>query len=217
MASFNHNGTQIVTTSKSTAQVWDLATGKDLIRFVHDKPIRSATLSLNGTKVITTSVNTTAWVWDVVTSKELARFPHEDRVESAALSPDGIKVVTASKDRTARVWDVTTGKHLAHLAHEGPVLLAAFTSDGTKVVTASFDTTAWVWDVHWLTQHHNRKWIERICQEKLVGAGHITKRDVEISPLLSGREGEDVCDPPSWFSQLARSLGFGPKSGTHPN
>lgn len=194
-----------------------MATGKDLIQFVHDKPIRSATFSLNGTKVITTSVNTTAWVWDVATAKELARFAHDGQIWPTTFTPDGTKVVTASEDKTARVWSVAPRKELARLTHGGPVVSATFSLDGTKVVTATFDTTAWVWDVHWLTQHHNRKLIERICQEKLVGARHITKRDVEISPLLSGREGEDVCDPPSWFSQLARSLGFGPKSGTHPN
>lgn len=64
-------------------------------------------------------------------------------------------------------------------------------------------------DIHWLTQYHGQELVDQVYREKLIGARHITKRDIEISPILSGREGEDVCDPPSWLSQLVKNVGFG--------
>ncbi|HMS84878.1 MAG TPA: hypothetical protein PKD12_14605 [Nitrospira sp.] len=100
---------------------------------------------------------------------------------------------------------------------EGEVSSAAFNADATKVITTSNDKTARVWDVRWLTQYRGQPLIERVCQEKLIGASHITAKDIEIIPLLSGREGEDVCDPPSWFSQLAKSLRFSHKPATSQN
>jgi hypothetical protein len=94
---------------------------------------------------------------------------------------------------------------------------AAFSIGSTEVVTVSEDKTARVWDIRWLTQYHGQALIERVCQEKLIGARHITVRDIEISPLLSGREGEDVCDPPSWFSSILKSVGFGSKPTSSSN
>lgn len=187
------------------------------VSFPHSGTVGSATFSPDGTKVITASLDNTARAWDFVTGKELARFAHEGSLWSATFSPGGTKIVTASFDHTAQVWDVATGKELARLVHEDSVHSATFSPDGTKIITASEDKTARLWDIHWLTQYHGQELIERVCHKKLVGARHITKRDIEISPILSGREGEDVCDPPSWFSRLAKNLGFGSKQTGNSN
>jgi WD40 repeat protein len=70
---------------------------------------------------------------------------------------------------------------------------AAFSPDGQRIVTASGDTTARVWDVHWLTQYHGPELIEAVCREKLRGVERITSQDVEVAPILRGRQNENVC------------------------
>ena len=72
-------------------------------------------------------------------------------------------------------------------------------------------------DIHWLTQYHGQELVDQVYREKLIGARHITKQDIEISSILSGREGEDVCDPPSWFSRLLKSANFGSTQITSSN
>jgi WD40 repeat protein len=178
-----------------TARVWDAMTGKELAKLTgREAQLLSATFSPDRRRVVTAGERT-ARVWDATTGKEVAKLTgHEAQVLSAAFSPDGQRVVTAAAfDMTARVWDATTGKELAKLiGHENFVWSAAFNPDGQRVVTAG-DRTARVWDVHWLTRYKRHDLIEAVCREKLVAAAGLTERDVTVAPILSGRQGEDVC------------------------
>ncbi len=186
---------------------------------IHEGSVTSAAFSPDSTKIVTASADQTARVWDATTKEELARFSftYRDAVMSVAFSPDSTKIVTASDDHTASIWDVATHKELARFAHDLPVVSATFSPDSTKIVTASGDRTARVWDISWLTKHHGQELTDRVCREKLIGARHITFQDIKISPILSGRWEEDVCDPPSWFSRLAKNLGFGSKQTGNSN
>lgn len=211
---FSPDSSKLLTGSDDrTTRIWDIATGNELARF--SRPTSFATFSPDGSKVVTNSVETTH-VWDATTGKELSQFPHKNDISFATFSPDGTKVLTASRDKTARIWDLVTSQELAQFSHKIPVWSATFSAGGTKILTfssAEFDLYGWYiavkeWDVAWLTQHPGQDLIEQTCQEKLIGAHPITKQDIEISPILSGREGEDVCDPPSWFSRLTKKLGL---------
>jgi len=92
--------------------------------------------------------------------------------------------------------------------HTGWVVTAAFSPDGKQVVTASADETARVWDVHWHTQYHGDRLLDAVCREKLIGDSIVTEADTQISPVLSGRMGEDVCTPPSFLSRIGKTLGL---------
>jgi WD40 repeat protein len=112
----------------------------------HADPVRSATFSPDGRRIVTASSDKTARLWDAASGKEIAVLRHHATVASAAFSPDGTRVVTASGE-TARLWDAKTGKEIVVLrGHDGGVLSAAFSPDGTRVVTASYDKTARLWD-----------------------------------------------------------------------
>ncbi len=73
--------------------------------------------------------------------------------------------------------------------------LVAFNRDGTQVMTASTDGTTRLWDVHWITQYHGQDLIDAVYQKKLNGARALTESDIHVSPILTGRAGEDVCSP----------------------
>ena len=108
--------------------------------------------------------------------------------------------------------------------HSDWVNSAAFSPDGRSIVTASGDNTARVWQVEWLLSDESRAWVsahgegprlgllvKSSCAEKLNGTERrivdgegrevgkesvrrLTHEDVLAAPILSGREGEDVCD-----------------------
>ncbi|HYU34445.1 MAG TPA: TIR domain-containing protein [Thermoanaerobaculia bacterium] len=159
---------------------------------------------------------------------------HQASVNSAAFSPDGTRIVTASDDETARVWSHGEGGGWTSVAlegHQSSVISASFSPDGARIVTASWDKTARVWNIRWLmgpgdwAKTEPLSLPETVCREKLRGSwttvkdpetGRPTERiavrlltadDIEAAPILSGREGEDVCapflEPPPWWSRLA--------------
>ncbi|MDO9310524.1 MAG: hypothetical protein Q7T85_02385, partial [Nitrosomonas sp.] len=79
--------------------------------FKHKDTVLSIAFSLDGPRMVITSVDNTVCVWNVQTGKALGgAIQHEDAVLSAAFSADGTRVVTTSRDKTARVWDAQTGK-----------------------------------------------------------------------------------------------------------
>ena len=88
-----------------------------------------------------------------------------------------------------------------------------FSADGQRILSWS-DYTVRQWDVQWaMRDPADPDFVREVCKEKLggasislrvtssvaetlVGARHIDVRDVVAAPILRGREGEDVCDPP---------------------
>ena len=113
----------------------------------HENIVTSASFSLDGTKIVTSSWDKTAKIWDAESGEKLLTLTgHTSTVSAAAFSPDGKKVVTGSTDSTARIWDAESGKLLHTL--ETPmsfVFDVIFTPDGTRVITANSDTTAHFW------------------------------------------------------------------------
>jgi WD40 repeat protein len=114
--------------------------------------------------------------------------------------------------------------------HQSAVDSAAYSPDGRRIVTASADGTVRVWDVRWLmgpvdwAKHERYSLPEAVCREKLHGSWTIVKDpktgrkveriaerlltadDIKATPILAGREGEDVCasflDHRPWWLRL---------------
>src|SRR6267154_1435672 len=77
----------------------------------HTGPVRSASYSPNGARVVTGSHDHTIRIWDaesgVVVGEPLTG--HNKRVNSVAYSPDGRHIISGSYDDTIRIWDAKTG------------------------------------------------------------------------------------------------------------
>ncbi len=160
-ASFNRQGTRVVTAGFGGGRVWDATTGALVAALRgYTATVETAAFSPDGARIVTASDDRTARVWDAATGAPVATMTgHTGTVETAAFSPNGRRVVTASDDGTARVWNAATGGIITTLRGHGyiadqtvpggrnySVYDAAFSPDGKRVVTAGVDGTARVWD-----------------------------------------------------------------------
>jgi WD40 repeat protein/serine/threonine protein kinase len=151
---FSPDGQRIATGSGRYAQVWDAASGRELLvlkgRSVGiSVGFLSVAFSPDGKRIVTPSFGLTAIVWDATTGQELLLLTgHGGLLSAVAFSPDGNQIATASADATVRLWDAVNGQELRTIkGHNGFVSSAAFSPNGKRLVTGSGDGTAKVWDI----------------------------------------------------------------------
>jgi WD40 repeat protein len=147
-AAFSPDGRFVVTASADgTARIWDVATGRETHKLIHDTIVVGARFSPDGKRVVTTT-DYRIYFWDAATGEVIGKpLAHDHEVASVAFSPDGSRMVSASADKTARIWNAATGAPVGiTLVHDKAVNSAMFDPTGTRVVTASADSTARIWD-----------------------------------------------------------------------
>jgi WD40 repeat protein/tRNA A-37 threonylcarbamoyl transferase component Bud32 len=131
-----------------TVHVYDAATGKQLAELKHTDFVHSASISPDGSRVVTGSHDKMVWVWDANTGKQLIELRgHTELVNSASFSLDGSKVVTGDRHGAMYMWDAVTGKQLAALTGHTVVLSTKFSPDGSRIISGG-DGTARVWDAN---------------------------------------------------------------------
>jgi WD40 repeat protein len=200
-----------------TVRVWDVNTGNELARLIgHEWPVSSATFGPDGQRIVTeSSMDVTARVWDTASGKMLFTLRGHSYDASLVMnrfsptfSPDGRCIMTASDDGTAWLWDATTGMKLAGIrGHEGSVSSATFSPDGQHVATNDNETVR-VWDVRWLTQYGGKELVEAVSRETGVSVRILSQGDVATSPILRGREGEDVCASRPFIARSVSAAAF---------
>jgi WD40 repeat protein len=151
---FSPNGKTVLTAGRSTAQLWDAATGKPTGGpFEHGNGVTdeclAAAFSPDGNTVLTGRYGS-ADLWDTKTRKlvrSLASGAPGFDVRAVAFAQHGKSVATGSDDGTARLWDPTTGNPIgAPMVHQAGVTAVVFSPDGKLVVTGSSDRSARLWD-----------------------------------------------------------------------
>jgi WD40 repeat protein len=98
----------LAATEHSAVQVWDLASGFELLRCTHPaKEVHAAAFSADGTFAITAGDDGTLRVWDLVTGSERRRIDGAvGRIDRLRLSPDQQRVLSVNF-RTVSVWTLT--------------------------------------------------------------------------------------------------------------
>jgi WD40 repeat protein len=173
-AEFSANGKFLVTAGNEQAKVWrtgDLGqpvavldttqcTNANSDVTSYSASLNSATLSEDGSQVVTADADGAACVWNVSNGQLVRTFSEPPGVSRgvagglsvggmhwAAFSPSGKQVVTANDDGTARLWDTNSGRSLQVFSEplDQEIYAAWFSPDGTQVVTASNDGTARIW------------------------------------------------------------------------
>src|SRR5262249_53201710 len=100
------------------ARVFEIATGQERGRLLHEKAVRTVTFSADARYLATGSDDQTAKVLDLVSGKEAARLTHNGPVTAVAFSPDARYLATGSQDNgnnVVRVFDVAGQKESWHV------------------------------------------------------------------------------------------------------
>src|SRR5262249_47310885 len=127
------------------AYVWDVTTGRQLMRLPHDHVVQAVALSPDATLLPTGSLHRNARPGGLRPGGETARVPHEDGVGQVVFSPDGRFIASASQpyllgwqNQTVRVWD-TSGHEIGRAVHEAGIRSIAFSPDGRLLASAGAD------------------------------------------------------------------------------
>src|SRR5262245_60813243 len=121
-----------------TVRLWDVATGKELLRLEgHTAGVYGVAFLPGGKKAVSGSDDRTIRLWDLETGKELKRYEgHEDTVYGLAVSPDGKLLLSGSRDATVRLWDVEKGQEVRRFeGHTSIVRAVAFSAYGKQAVS----------------------------------------------------------------------------------
>lgn len=145
--SLSRDGDRVAVAGGRLVRVFDIASGRALLRLEHPAKVSSASFSEGGDRIVTTSSDRTARIWDARTGlfkRDLLK--HSAQLVDAAISPRGERAATVTTDGTGRVFGAASGALLANLVgHTNRVGDVTFSPDGSFVVTASRDRTARVW------------------------------------------------------------------------
>jgi WD40 repeat protein len=143
---YSADGRLLATGGGNSATLWDAASGLELRRLPHARPLRSVAFSPDSSLVLTVSNESAAHVWNAATGEPVAALPQRQEVTSAAFSPDGSLVVTGSRDTTGAIWEARTGREVAPLVgHTSQILAVAFSPVGDRIATGSADGSTRVW------------------------------------------------------------------------
>jgi WD40 repeat protein/uncharacterized caspase-like protein len=151
-AAFSPNGLLVVTGSarlnNNSAELWDVATGKQIRQLMHAWPVSAVAFSPDGHWIVTAGANT-AILWDANTGTDVRRFaPSETQIAALAFSPDGKFVIVGDLNRSARLIRVSDGAIVHELrGATGAMQHLAFSNDGASIISGGMDGAAETWNV----------------------------------------------------------------------
>jgi WD40 repeat protein len=132
--------------------IWDVASGRELVRFAGDsKGINNIVFSPNG-KQITAFANSDSVIkiWDAQTGA-LIRSISQSNVQAIAFSPDGSRIASAFKGTGdvygIKIWNTANGNEIRNITVNTAIIHSvAYSPDGKQILTASDDDTIRIWD-----------------------------------------------------------------------
>ncbi len=144
------DGRFVVTAAKNkTAQVWELATGRQISQYDAPRGTGPSAFTPDGHSVVTATFDNAAVLWNTSTGKALRSFEGvANRVQGLGLSQNSQFLATGSEDGTASVWDLSSGARVHHLdAHAGAMFGVGFSPDGHSLVTGSSHEITTIWNL----------------------------------------------------------------------
>lgn len=125
-------------------------------------PIRSLTISMDGTRLIASTHSGYVYIWSIpfrdssnnqsdshILSKQWQA--HDTFITKCLASPDGLKLATASADHTVKLWNIkdndSPSLQTTLVGHQKWVWDCVFSADSAYLITASSDNTSRLWNV----------------------------------------------------------------------
>ena len=139
---FSNSGKRLATASGDFAFVWDVASGKQLLKATHaagsetlnpQQWICSAAITPDG-KLLAYAArgDSLAHVWNVDTGRPILELKHDSAVAAVSFNADGTKLGTGSYDGTARVWELPSGNEMERAPVAGGAEVVNFSPDGSR-------------------------------------------------------------------------------------
>lgn len=111
----------------------------------HEKPVKTAVFSPDGSAVLTASENT-AILWELGKKSSIS-LEHTAEVSSAVFSKDGTWILTAGDNGIVKIWDQEGNLEDELNCHKDKISSVVFSPDGLAILTSSWDNTAVLWDL----------------------------------------------------------------------
>jgi WD40 repeat protein len=146
---FSGDGERLATAMGSFAFVWEVASGKQLLKATHAASsetlataqwIIDAAISPDGRFLAYAAKgDSSAHVWNVETGRQILELKHDSAVAAVTFNADGTKLGTGSYDGTARVWELPSGTELERASHSGGAEVVVFSPDGKRFAAGGME------------------------------------------------------------------------------
>jgi WD40 repeat protein/serine/threonine protein kinase len=144
--SWNPDSTRLASIDGAAIQIWDAATGKELLTLKGDTNVQTLAWSPDGTRLASHEGGRVI-IWDPVTTRSRLSL-NTGSVESIAWNPDGTRLAAACNSGEVVIWDTTTGQSTCTLkGHSDVVSSVAWSPTGTRLASAGRDRVIQIWDV----------------------------------------------------------------------
>jgi WD40 repeat protein len=151
---FSTNGKRLATSSGDFAFVWDVTTGRQLLKATHAASsetlapmqwIYNAAITSDG-KLLAYAArgDSFAHVWNVETGRQILELKHDSGVAAVSFNADGTKLGTGSYDGTARVWELPSGRELERASLSGGAEVVAFSHASGRFAAGGMEGTVFV-------------------------------------------------------------------------
>ncbi|MEQ1618456.1 MAG: TIR domain-containing protein [Terricaulis sp.] len=199
-ALFAADGERVLTWGDDrTLRWWNATTGVQIGEALeHDNPVQGALFSADSGLILSWTGDE-AKQWDARTGAEVAAaIPHDSIAGARYSAADESRILTWGSDGFARIWNANTGVEV------GPAMRlrglnefvygAVFSRDENRVLTWGDEGAVRLWDVRWTRRRPDIAALRReVCAAIPASVRRIDVRDIEIAPILRGRENSDVC------------------------
>lgn len=144
------DGKTVASTCGNTVTLWEIASGKELLRIEVPKGGKDYGLAFSpdGKSLAScSSVDGTVRVWEVPSGKEVLTIKTPEKNPLClAWSPDGALFAVGGDGLT--LWDAKTGKEVGTLKGHGDLVWSVtFSPDSKRLASGSWDKTARIWEV----------------------------------------------------------------------
>jgi WD40 repeat protein len=132
------------------ARIWESATGRELVRFVPEKPgpIQKVDLSFDGRYLAVAGDKGIAYVWETAARRIVKKIEHAGDLWGVRFSPDGSYLATYGDRGRAKILKSGLWNESLILNHGDAVLDGLFSPSGRYFATASADGRAKVWETN---------------------------------------------------------------------
>jgi len=132
-----------------TMRVWDIASGRELLRFEFPAAIKSIAVLPNGRTVLVGSNDHLLRLCDIISGQIIRSLAgHTENVQAVALLPDGHRAISGASDSTMRLWDLRSATEIKRFAHPGDTVWSvAVHPDGRRAVSLA-GGIARLWDLN---------------------------------------------------------------------